>query len=64
MAVEPNLWTNCFSLSTLNQDGTPVTNYTLNGQRLTIYPPQPIQPGATTTFSLGFSLSLPPKTST
>ncbi len=63
MAVEPNLWTNCFSLNALNQDGTPVTNYTLNGQRLTIYPPQPIQPGATTTFTLGFSLSVPPKSS-
>jgi hypothetical protein len=61
MAVEPNLWTNCFSLNVLNQDGTTVTNYTLNGQRLTIYPAQPVQPGAITTFSLGFSLSLPPK---
>jgi hypothetical protein len=63
MAVEPNLWTNCFSLNAFNQDGIAVTNYTLNGQRLTVYPAQPIQPGAATTFSLGFSLSLPPKTS-
>ena len=64
LAVEPNLWTNCFSLSVLNQDGTAVTNYTLNGQRLTVYPAQPVQPGAVTTFSLGYSLSLPPKPST
>jgi hypothetical protein len=63
MAVEPNLWTNCFSLNFLDQDGTAVTNYTLAGQRLTVYPAQPIQPGALTTFSLGFSLSLPPKSS-
>jgi hypothetical protein len=63
MAVEPNLWTNCFSLNVLNQDGNAVNNYTLNGQRLTIYPPQPIQPGSITTFTLGFSLSLPPRTS-
>ena len=63
MAVEPNLWANCFSLNLLNQDGTAVTNYTLNGQQLTIYPAQPIQPGSITIFSLGFSLSLPPKSS-
>ena len=63
MAVEPNLWTNCFSMNVLNQDGTAVTNYTLNGQRLTIYPAQPIQPGSITTFSLGFSLNLPSKSS-
>jgi hypothetical protein len=64
LAVEPNLWTNCFSLSVLDQDGAAVTNYTLDGQRLTVYPAQPIQPGAVTTFSLGYSLSLPPKSST
>ncbi len=63
MAVEPNLWANCFTLNLLNQDGNAVTNYTLNGQRLTLYPSQPIQPGTTTTFSLGFSLNIPPKTS-
>ena len=63
MAVEPNLWANCFSLSAISQDGTAVTNYTLDGQRLTIYPAQPIKPGAVTTFSIGYSLSLPPKSS-
>lgn len=61
LAVEPNLWTNCFSLNTLNQDGIPVTNYTLEGQRLTIYPAQSVEPGAVTTFSLGYNLTLPPK---
>jgi hypothetical protein len=64
LAVEPNLWTNCFSLSVLNQDGTAATNYTLDGQKLTIYPAQPIQPGAITSLSLGYSLSLPAKSST
>ena len=61
MAVEPNLWSNCFSLSALNQDGNAVNNYTLNGQRLTIYPAQAIQPGAAATFSLSYNLTLPPK---
>jgi len=36
-----------------------VTNYALDGQRLTISPTQAIQPGAVTSFSLGYSLSLP-----
>ncbi len=61
MAVEPNLWTNCFSLSTLQQDGSDVSDYTLSGQRLTIIPAQPIAQGAVTTFSLGFNLVLPHK---
>ncbi len=61
MAIEPNLWTNCFALNALGQDGTVLTNYTLSGQSLTIYPEQPLEPGAVTTFSLGYSLSLPPK---
>ncbi len=61
MAVEPNLWTNCFTLDALQQDGNDLSNYTLNGQRLTIVPLQPIEPGAVTTFALGFSLALPQK---
>lgn len=61
MAVEPNLWTNCFTLSTLQQDGSDVSNYSLNGERLTIVPSQPIAAGAVTTFSLGFNLALPAK---
>ena len=64
LAVEPNLWTNCFSLNDLGQDGNPTTDYSLNGQRLTINLAQPLQPGAATTFSLGYSLSLPQKQST
>lgn len=61
MAVEPNLWANSFTLSTLQQDGSDLSDYTLSGQRLTIVPAQPISPGAVTTFSLGFSLALPQK---
>ena len=61
MAVEPNLWADCFTLSTLQQDGTDLTDYTLSGQRLTIVPAQAIDPGAVTSFSLGFSLALPAK---
>ncbi len=62
-AVEPNLWANCFSLSTLAQDDSQLTDFNLSGQRLTVNPAQPIAPGAVTTFSLGYSLSLPYKAS-
>jgi hypothetical protein len=61
LAVEPNLWTDCFSLASLSQDESEVTDYTLSGQRMTIVPAQPIAPGAVTTFKLGFSLSMPVK---
>jgi hypothetical protein len=61
LAVEPNMWTNCFSLSELNQDGAAVADYTLSGQRLSISLSQPLGPGATTTLSVGYSLSLPVK---
>ena len=61
LAVEPNLWSNCFTLNVLNQDGATVSNYSLTGQRLTIYPAQPLQSGAVTTLTLNYSLTLPPK---
>jgi len=36
IAVVPNLWDGSFTLNSLTVDGQPVTNYTLNGQRLDI----------------------------
>ncbi|HEX2697747.1 MAG TPA: M1 family aminopeptidase [Anaerolineales bacterium] len=61
LAVEPNLWTDCFTLTSLTQNGIAITNYSLDGQGLTIYPSQPIQPGAVTTFFIGYGLAIPPK---
>jgi len=61
LAVEPNLWSNCFTLNVLSQDGAAVTNYSLNRQRLTINLAQPLQPGTVTTFALNYNLTLPPK---
>lgn len=61
LAVEPNLQPNCFSLNALGQDGVTITNYTLDGQRLIVYPPQPVQPGAATMLTLNYNLTLPPK---
>ena len=59
LAVQPNLWGSCFTLVTLSEDDTEVSNYSLSGERLTIYPAQALAPGASTSFALGYSLSLP-----
>ncbi len=61
MAVEPNLFTDCFDLGLLDQDGVALNDHTLDGQRLTISLPQPLAPGAATTLALGYRLSLPVK---
>ena len=61
MSVEPNLWGNCFSLTSLSEDASEVTSYELSGHRLTIYPAQPLAPRAVTRFDIGYNLSLPPK---
>jgi hypothetical protein len=59
MAVEPNLWKDCFDLKLLDEDGSPVSNYTLEGQRLTLTLPQPLPEGAATTISVGYQLAMP-----
>jgi hypothetical protein len=61
IAVEPNLWTDCFDLKLLDEDGSPVSSYTLDGQRLTISLARPLPEGATTTISVGYALSMPLK---
>jgi hypothetical protein len=59
LAVEPNLWTGGFSLKSLDVDGTAVTGYTLDGQKLTIPLPRPCAPDALLTIKLSFGLILP-----
>jgi len=61
LAVEPNLWTNCFSLTSLSQEGVALGDYSLNGQQLALNLNAPLAPGATTTLSLNYTLALPPK---
>ncbi len=61
LAVEPNLWGNCFTLASLTEDNAEDTNYDLTGHRLTVYPAQPLAPGAVTNISIGYSLKLPAK---
>jgi hypothetical protein len=61
LAVETNLWNNCFYINSLSQDGRAVTDYSINGQRLTINLSQPLAPGSVTNFALSFNLFLPSK---
>ncbi len=61
LAVVPNLSSNCFYLDSVAQDERALTDYSLNGQRLTIIPSQSLAPNAVTTFMLSFDLSLPPR---
>ncbi|HUI89403.1 MAG TPA: M1 family aminopeptidase [Anaerolineales bacterium] len=61
MAVVPNLSSNCFYLNGITQSSRTLTDYSLNGQRLTINLPQALTPNAITVFTLSFDLALPPK---
>ena len=59
LAVEPDLWPGCFTLNSINLDGTAVTNYKLDGQKLSFALPAVFQPGMTTTIKIQYSLLLP-----
>lgn len=63
LSVEPNQWPGCFSLTSLAQDGMALSDFSLDGHRLTVSLQDPLQPGASTNFSLGFGLDLPWKSS-
>ena len=41
----------------------PITSYSLDGQRMTVTLPQPLQAGSATTFAFNFKLNIPQKTS-
>ena len=59
MAVEPNL-RGGFTLENILQDATSL-NYDLSGQRLTVYLPQPLAPGAQVTLAMRFRIAIPSK---
>jgi hypothetical protein len=59
LAVEPNFWPNCFTIKGLNLNGVAVTNYSLDGQKLSINFPNVFQPNTTTTIQVQYSLLLP-----
>ncbi len=59
LAVEPNLWPDCFTLTGISIDGTPITTYSLDGQRLDIALASFFQPEQVLTINIQYSLVLP-----
>lgn len=59
LAVEPNLWLNCFSLTSVSVDGVPTTSFTLDGQRLEIPLSASLRPETTTTIDVQYGIVLP-----
>ncbi|MBI3737519.1 MAG: M1 family metallopeptidase [Chloroflexi bacterium] len=59
LAVEPNLWSNCFTLNALNLNGAAVTDYSLDGQKLSFALPAVLQPEATVTLKIQYTINLP-----
>ncbi len=59
LAVEPNLWAGCFTLGNLSIGGVPVTNYTLDGQNLSIPLSDVMEPETTLTLEVQYTLALP-----
>jgi hypothetical protein len=59
LAVEPNLWANCFTMTSLSLDGTVRTDYTLDGQKLSFSLPNVMPPKAISTIRIQYSLNLP-----
>jgi hypothetical protein len=59
LAVEPNMWPGSFNLAALSVDGTSISNYNLNGQKLDFSLPTPLVPEATSTVAMQYTLILP-----
>lgn len=59
LAIVPNLWPNCFSLTSLSADNIQITDYTINAHRLDATLPAPLQPDSVLTLTLSYKLSLP-----
>ncbi len=59
LAVAPNFWPNCFSLTSLSIDNIPITDQTLNAHRLEIPLPTPLSPDSLATVTLSYKLFLP-----
>lgn len=61
LSVQPNIYTGAFTLNSIAQDATPLTSYTLSGQRLSVNLNQPLASGSATTITLSFNLKIPQK---
>ncbi|HEX8993023.1 MAG TPA: M1 family aminopeptidase, partial [Anaerolineales bacterium] len=59
LAVEPELWQGCFALIGLGLNGSSVSSYALNGQKLSFALPNVLPPEATVSIHIQYSLTLP-----
>ena len=60
-SVQPNRYGSTFVLNSISQDGTAITSYSLDSQRMTVTLPKPLLAGSATTFALNFKLNIPQK---
>jgi hypothetical protein len=59
LAIAANLWPNCFRLESIFVNDSAVTDFMLDGHRLDIPLPTPLEPASATKLHLRYSLSLP-----
>ncbi len=59
LAVEPNLWDGSFTLTQISIDGTPITTYTLAGQRLDIALSSFFKAESVLNINIQYTLTLP-----
>jgi len=59
LAIPANLWPNCFRLGSIFVDELPVTDFALDGHRLEVLLPTPLEPATATKLHLRYGLSLP-----
>ncbi|MBI5965565.1 MAG: M1 family metallopeptidase [Chloroflexi bacterium] len=59
LAVVPNLWVDSFNLGSISIDGTPITTYSIKGQRMDIALISFLKPESALTINLQFTLALP-----
>jgi hypothetical protein len=59
LAIAANLWSDCFRLQSVTIDNRSVTDFKLNGLRLDIPLPTPLEPVTVTELHLHYSLFLP-----
>ncbi len=59
LAVVPDLWPGGFTMTALSVDGTPISTYSLDGQKLSFALPASLAPETTLTVSLQYVLNLP-----
>jgi hypothetical protein len=59
LAVVPNLWAESFNLNSITIDDTPITTYSLEGQRLEIALSSLLKPGSIIKINIQYTLDLP-----